>query len=475
MNCNKNGKLMSDKLWQGRFSETTAGIVDTFTASIQVDRRLYAYDIQGSIAHCKMLAKVSIITAEEADALIQGLEKVKQEIDENRLEFNDSQEDIHMHIESRLIEIAGPVAQKLHTARSRNDQVAVDTRMYLRDETSRLIQRLRRLQQAIVDLARKHLDTIMPGYTHMQRAQPVLLSHHLMAYYEMFFRDIGRLEDCRKRINVMPLGSAALAGTTHPIDRDYTADLLGFESISANSIDAVSDRDFIIEFLAAAALCMVHFSRLSEELILWSTAEFSFIELPDAFATGSSIMPQKKNPDVPELIRGKTASAIGSLTTLLTLMKSLPLSYNRDMQEDKAPLFDTVDTLKACVEICTAMLPQIKFNKANMRQAACGGYLNATDLADYLTTRGVAFREAHRLAGEAVGFALARKKELHELRLEQLQSFCPLIKEDIFSFLTTKAMIGRRTSYGGTAAKVVANAIAAAEKWLQGEKEHHSD
>jgi argininosuccinate lyase len=466
---------MSDKLWQGRFSEKTAHIVETFTSSIQVDRRLYVYDIAGSIAHCKMLAKVSIITDEEAKALIQGLEKIRQEIDENRLDFDDSLEDIHMHIESRLIEIAGPVAQKLHTARSRNDQVAVDTRMYLRDETSRMIHRLYRLQRVIVDLARKHLDTVLPGYTHMQRAQPVLLSHHLMAYYEMFLRDIGRLEDCLKRINVMPLGSAALAGTTYPIDRAYTAELLGFESISANSIDAVSDRDFIIEFLAAAALGMVHFSRLSEELILWSTSEFSFIELPDSFATGSSIMPQKKNPDVPELIRGKTATAIGSLTTLLTLMKSLPLAYNRDMQEDKAPLFDTVDTLTACIEICTAMLPKIKFSKANMHRAASGGYLNATDLADYLATRGVAFREAHRLAGEAVGFALARKKELHELSLEQLQSFCPLIKDDIFSLLTTKEMIDRRTSYGGTAAKMVAKAMAAAEKWLDEKKEHLCD
>ena len=466
---------MSDKLWQGRFSEKTARIVETFTSSIQVDRRLYAYDIQGSIAHCQMLAKVSIITEDEADMLIQGLEKIRREIDENRLEFDDSLEDIHMHIESRLIDIAGPVAQKLHTARSRNDQVAVDTRMYLRDETSRIIHRLYRLQRVIVDLAHKHFETVLPGYTHMQRAQPVLLSHHFMAYYEMFLRDIERLEDCLKRINVMPLGSAALAGTTYPIDRAYTAELLGFESISANSIDAVADRDFIIEFLAAASLCMVHFSRLSEELILWSTSEFSFIELPDSYATGSSIMPQKKNPDVPELIRGKTATVIGSLTTLLTLMKSLPLAYNRDMQEDKAPLFDTVDTLTACIEICTAMLPKIKFRNANMHLAASGGYLNATDLADYLATRGVAFREAHRMVGEAVVFALARKKELNELSLEQLQSFCPLIKDDIFSFLTTEEMINRRTSFGGTAAKMVAKAIASAEKWLGDKKEHLCD
>ena len=466
---------MSDKLWQGRFSEQTAQIVEAFTSSIQVDRRLYAYDIQGSIAHCKMLAKVSIITADEADTLVQGLEQIRQEIEENRLDFDDSLEDIHMHIESRLIEITGPVAQKLHTARSRNDQVALDTRMYLRDETSGIIYRLCRLQQTIVELANQHLETILPGYTHLQRAQPVLFSHHLMAYFEMFARDVERLEDCRKRVNVMPLGSAALAGTTFPIDRAYTAELLGFESVSANSIDAVADRDFVIEFLAAAALCMVHFSRLAEELILWSTSEFGFIELPDSFATGSSIMPQKKNPDVPELIRGRTATAIGNLTTLLTLMKSLPLAYNRDMQEDKGPLFDTVDTLTACIEICAAMLPQIKVNKSSMHQSASGGYLNATDLADYLTNRGVAFREAHRLTGEAVRFALARKKELHELSLDQLQSFCPLIKDDIFSYLTTGEMIKRRASYGGTAANMVAKAIADANKWLDNQFKRFSE
>ena len=466
---------MSDKLWQGRFSEKTAQIVEAFTSSIQVDRRLYAYDIQGSIAHCKMLAKVGIITDEEARALIGGLEKIRQEIDENRLDFDDRLEDIHMHIEARLNEIAGPVAQKLHTARSRNDQVALDTRLYLRDETSRMLDRLYRLQQVFVDLARDHLGAVLPGYTHMQRAQPVLLSHHLMAYYEMFLRDIGRLQDGLKRINVMPLGSAALAGTTYPIDRAYTAELLGFDSISANSIDAVSDRDFVIEFLASAALCLVHFSRLSEELIMWSTAEFDFIELPDSFATGSSIMPQKKNPDVPELVRGKTASAIGSLTTLLSLMKSLPLAYNRDMQEDKAPLFDTVDTLTACIEVCTAMLPKIKFKPTNMLRAASGGYLNATDLADYLVTRGLAFREAHRLAGEAVAFALAREKELHDLSLEQLQSLCPLIKDDIFSFLSTAEMIDRRCCHGGTAAKMVAEAIERADQWLNTQTKHTGD
>ena len=457
---------MTEKLWQGRFSDKTAHIVEAFTSSIQVDRRLYAYDIQGSIAHCKMLAKTSIIGDDEASEMIRGLEKIKNEIETGLFEFDDRLEDIHMHIESRLVEIVGPVARKLHTARSRNDQVALDVRMYLRDETCRIIHLLYRLQKVIVTLAGKHLDTMMPGYTHMQRAQPILLSHHLMAYFEMFSRDLGRLENCLQRINVMPLGCAALAGTTFPIDREYTAELLGFDAISANSVDAVSDRDFIIEFLSAAAICMVHFSRLSEELILWSTLEFNFIELPDTFATGSSIMPQKKNPDVPELVRGKTGAVIGSLTALLTLMKSLPLAYNRDLQEDKATLFSAVDTLAACVEIYTEMLPEIKFNKETMQRAASSGYLNATDLADYLATRGVPFREAHRLAGEAVSFALERKKELHELTLAQLQSFSTLIEPDIFSCLTTRQMIDQRRSYGGTGHKMVANAIAAAEKWL---------
>ena len=419
-----------------------------------------------------MQAKTSIIGDDEASELIRGLEKIKQEIETGRFQFDDSLEDIHMHIESRLVEIVGPVAQKLHTARSRNDQVALDIRMYLRDETGRIINLLYKLQKVIVGLASKHLDTILPGYTHMQRAQPILLSHHLMAYFEMFSRDLGRLENCLRRINVMPLGCAALAGTTYPIDRKFTAELLGFDEISANSIDAVSDRDFIIEFLSAAAICMVHFSRLSEELILWSSFEFNFIELPDSFTTGSSIMPQKKNPDVPELVRGKTGAVIGSLTALLTMMKSLPLAYNRDMQEDKAPLFSAVDTLAACVEIYTDMLPEIKFKKKNMQRAAASGFLNATDLADYLTTRGIPFREAHRLAGKAVSFALERKKELHELTLEQLQSFSALIQKDIFSRLTPRQMIEQRTSFGGTSGKMVAGAIEVAEKWLNQKKDH---
>jgi len=464
--------MMSEKLWQGRFSEKTAQVVEAFTSSIQVDRRLYAYDIQGSIAHCRTLARASIISAAEAAVIIEGLEQIKKEIEEGRFQFVDSLEDIHMHIESRLAEISGPAGRKLHTARSRNDQIALDVRMYLRQETAGIIRQLHHLQEVLVAQAKKHIDIVLPGYTHMQRAQPVLLSHHLMAYYEMFARDIGRLQDCLPRINMMPLGCAALAGTTYPIDRNYTADLLGFESLCANSIDAVSDRDFILEFLAAAGICMVHFSRLSEELILWSTMEFNFIELPDSFATGSSIMPQKKNPDVPELVRGKAGAVIGNLMAVLTTMKSLPLAYNRDMQEDKAPLFDTVGTLKACIEIYTAMLPEIKIKAANMQQAAESGFVNATDMADYLVARGVAFREAHRLVGEAVGFALATKKELHELTLEEMQSFSDLIQEDIYAFLETRQMIDRRTSAGGTAVGNVRQAIRAAEIRLAQKKKY---
>ena len=462
---------MTDKLWQGRFSTRTAGIVEKFTSSIQVDRRLYTYDIQGSIAHCKMLAKTSIISDNEASELIRGLEIIKKEIESEQFQFIDSLEDIHMHIESRLVQLVGSVAQKLHTARSRNDQVALDVRMYLRHETALIISHLLHLQRIIIDLAETHLDTILPGYTHTQRAQPILLSHHLMAYFEMFSRDVERLENCWQRINVMPLGSAALAGTTFPIDRKYVAELLGFDAISANSIDAVSDRDFIIEFLAAAAICMVHFSRLSEELILWSTSEFNFIELPDAYATGSSIMPQKKNPDVPELVRGKTGTVIGNLTTLLTLMKSLPLAYNRDMQEDKMPMFSAVDTLTACIEIYVAMLPEIKFNKENMQRAASSGFQNATDLADYLTNRGLAFREAHHVVGEAVRFALEQKKELHELSLEELQSFSGLIEQDVYVHLSSRQIVEQRISYGGTGAKMVSGAIKEANKWLDQKKQ----
>lgn len=460
---------MSEKPWNGRFSEKTDRLVEAFTSSIDIDKRLYPYDIEGSSAHCRMLAKVSIISEEEASLLIEGLGKIKRELDRGKFVFDDGLEDIHMHIEMRLVQKVGKVALKLHTARSRNDQVNLDVRMYLRDETKNVIERLIELRKVIVDLAKVHIDVVLPGYTHLQRAQPVLLSHHWMAYYEMFSRDTDRFSDCSKRINVMPLGSAALAGTTYPIDSGYTAKLLDFPKVSANSMDAVSDRDYIIEFLSSASLCMVHLSRMSEELILWSSSEFGFIELPDSFATGSSIMPQKKNPDVPELVRGKTGRVFGDLMALLTIMKALPLAYNRDMQEDKAALFNTVDILKECIEINIHMLPKLTVNQAAMQQAATSGFLNATDMTDYLVARGMPFRQAHNCVGQAVSYALKQQKELQGLTLKELKSFSSLIQKDIYDVLTTEQMINRRTSFGGTATENVKAAIEAAENSLDKE------
>lgn len=458
---------MSEKLWTGRFIEKTATIVETFTSSINVDRRLYAYDIQGSIAHCRTLAKASILSESEANRLIQGLEQIKTEMDRGAFTYRDALEDIHTHIESRLTEIVGQAARKLHTARSRNDQVALDVRLYLRDAVNNLIELLLELQSVLVGLAGDHIETVLPGYTHLQRAQPILLAHHLMAYYEMFSRDAERLQDGSGRINVMPLGSAALAGTPYPIDRHYTAGLLGFEAVSANSVDSVSDRDFIIEFLSAASICMMHLSRLSEELILWSSAEFGFIELPDAFATGSSIMPQKKNPDVAELVRGKTGPVFGNLMAVLAMMKSLPLAYNRDMQEDKTPLFESADILSACLQIYIQLLPKIRFNTTTMQKAASQGYLNATDLADYLVTKGMPFREAHHCVGQVVSFALKKKKEIQELSLKQLRQYAPRIEGDVFDHLAIRQMIDRRKSIGGTATAAVKAAIRKAQKKLK--------
>lgn len=460
---------MADKPWGGRFSENTDKMVEAFTSSIAVDRRLYAHDITGSIAHAKTLAEAGVLSADEADELEKGLKQVGQEIKKGSFVFKDSLEDIHMHIESRLGEILGPVAAKLHTGRSRNDQVALDTRLYLRDEIRQIISILTKLRSAIVDAAQAHLDYYMPGYTHLQRAQPILLSHHLLAYYEMFTRDSDRFKDALFRINIMPLGSAALAGTTFAIDREYTASLLGFDSISQNSMDAVSDRDFIMEFLSAASICMVHFSRLSEELILWSSSEFSFMIMPDAFATGSSIMPQKKNPDVPELVRGKTGRVFGSLISILTIMKSLPLAYNRDMQEDKPPLFDAVDTVKACAIMFTRMIPNLVFNRKKMFDAANTGYLNATDMADYLVLKGVPFRKAHSIAGKAVAFAIERNRELHEISINDLQKFSDLFEPDIFDCLGVEHVVDQRRSAGGTATVNVIAAIGRAKTQLQSE------
>jgi len=462
---------MTEKLWDGRFAEKTHHSVEAYTSSIAVDRRLYAYDIAGSVAHCRMLAKTGIISEETALTLVEGLGTIRREIDRGKFTFDDSLEDIHMHIEARLLQLVGKAAQELHTARSRNDQVALDVRMYLRQETADIIRGLTALRSAILEVAKNHMDVILPGYTHLQRAQPVLLSHHLMAYFEMFSRDAARLLDLMPRINVMPLGAAALAGTTYPIDRHYVAELLDFPSVSDNSMDAVADRDFVLEFLSAAAICMIHFSRLSEELILWASAEFRYIDLADAFSTGSSIMPQKKNPDISELTRGKTGRVTGNLVSLLMLMKSLPMAYNRDMQEDKEPLFDSVDTLKACIDIHIRMLPTITFNRETMMTAAARGYLNATDLADYLVNEGMPFRKAHSVVGQVVAHGIEKGLEIHEIPLKDLKTFSKLIKKDVFTLLTPESMVNRRSSFGGTSAANVWEAISRADARLSADLE----
>ena len=461
---------MSTKPWDGRFGEATDRRVEAFTSSIRIDSRLYRQDIQGSIAHCRMLAHCGIIAQEEADTLVSGLERVRGEIERGELAYDDRLEDIHMHIEDRLRQIVGRVAAKLHTARSRNDQVALDVRLYLREAVGVILDRIARVRTCFVELSEKNIDVILPGYTHLQRAQPVLLAHHLLAYYEMFTRDAQRFREGLTRIDVMPLGAAALAGTTYPIDREYTARLLGFSRVSQNSMDSVADRDFIVEFLASASLCMVHLSRLSEELVLWASREFGFIELPDAFATGSSIMPQKKNPDIPELIRGKTGSVFGHLTALLCTLKALPLTYNRDMQEDKQPLFETVDTLSACLDIVAAMLPRLRFQGERMRRAAASGYLNATDLADYLVSRGMPFREAHACVGRAVAYALEKGRELDALSLDELRRFSDLIADDIYEALSLEQVVNRRNSFGGTSRANVTQAIRRAREVLESEK-----
>lgn len=455
---------MAEKPWGGRFSQKTDEAVEKFTSSIDVDRELYACDIKGSIAHLKMLANESIITDDEAAALIKGLARVKQRIENNEMVYSDALEDIHMHIETALGQEAGETAKKLHTARSRNDQIALDVRIYLKEETEKIMALLLGLQRVLVEVAGKHSDVVMPGYTHLQRAQPVLFAHHLMAYYEMFKRDYQRFEDSMKRVDVMPLGSAALAGTTFPLNREYTREVLGFGDVSDNSMDSVSDRDFVMEFISHASIAMIHLSRFSEELVLWSSSEFSFITISDAFTTGSSIMPQKKNPDVAELVRGKTARVVGNLMAIMTLMKSLPLAYNRDMQEDKEPLFDTVNTLKASLDIYSRMVPGIEVNSLAMRRASHQGFLNATDLADYLAVKGVPFREAHSMSGKAVAFALNAGKELHELTLDELTQFSSLIQEDIYDYLSIEQMISRRITHGGTGYDSVNKALEKAKK-----------
>jgi argininosuccinate lyase len=441
--------------------------VEEFTASHQFDRLLYRQDIAGSKAHARMLARQELISVEENDLIIAGLSQIEAEIDHGHFEFLDELEDIHMHIEKALVEKIGAAGQKLHTARSRNDQVALDLRLYLRDEIDRLSLLVEELQKSLVRQARRYLGVIMPGYTHLQRAQPVLLSHHLLAYYEMFGRDRGRLGDCRKRLNFMPLGAAALAGTGLPVDRESIAAELDFPAVTANSMDTVGDRDFAIEFAAVAALAQVHLSRLSEELVLWSTEEFGFVNLADSHCTGSSIMPQKKNPDIPELIRGKSGRVIGNLVSLLTLVKGLPLTYNRDLQEDKEPVFDSVKTLGACLSLAAEMLANLEFRGERMTAAAGGGgFMTATDLADYLVTKGMPFRQAHSVVGKVVAHCLAQGKTLMELKLDELQQFARVIENDVFACLTVEGSVASRRSIGGTAPERVAEALARAEEAL---------
>lgn len=455
-------------MWGGRFSEATDAFVAEFTASVQFDQRFYRQDIAGSIAHATMLAKVGVLTEPERDDIIQGLNSIRSEIERGQFEWRIDLEDVHMNIEARLTDRIGITGKKLHTGRSRNDQVATDIRLYLRDEIDAILGLLKRLQLGILDLAQQNTQTIMPGFTHLQTAQPVTFGHHLLAWFEMLLRDSERLLDCRKRVNRLPLGSAALAGTTYPIDRAYTAQLLGFEAVCENSLDGVSDRDFAIEFNAAAALIMMHLSRMSEELILWTSAQFKFVQIPDRFCTGSSIMPQKKNPDVPELVRGKSGRVFGDLVSLLTLMKGQPLAYNKDNQEDKEPLFDAIDTLRGCLMAFADMIPALRPNIENMREAALRGFSTATDLADYLVKKGVAFRDAHEIVGKAVALGVHEDKDLSELSLAQLQQFSDLISADVFdNALTLEASIRARNHIGGTAPAQVQAAIARAHQRIE--------
>ena len=452
------------KLWGGRFTQPTDKFVEEFTASIEFDQRLYAYDIQGSKAHAQMLGKQEIIAVEEAEQIVAGLDGILKDIEAGKVEFTVELEDIHMNIEARLIERIGAVGGKLHTGRSRNDQVAVDIRLYLRDEIDIVLGYLSALEASLIKQAEENLDIIMPGYTHLQTAQPVLYSHHMLAYREMISRDISRLQDLRARFNVMPLGAGALAGTTFPIDREWVAEQLGFDGVTRNSLDSVSDRDFAIEFCSFSSILMMHLSRLSEELILWSSADFNFIELSDAFCTGSSIMPQKKNPDVPELVRGKTGRVYGNLMSMLTLMKSLPLAYNKDMQEDKEPLFDTLDTVKGSLKVFADMIAEMAVKGDNMRIAAARGFSTATDVADYCVRKGLPFRQAHEVVGKTVRFCVENNKDIPELSLAEFREFSELIEADIYDYVTLEASVNARKATGGTARIAVERELARLKK-----------
>ncbi|MCP3853088.1 MAG: argininosuccinate lyase [Gammaproteobacteria bacterium] len=458
----------AEKPWNGRFTEPTDAFVEAFTASVTFDQRMYRQDIAGSIAHAKMLTHVGVLTQDEQTQIIDGLEQVKSSIEAGTFNWSITLEDVHMNIEAALTDLIGITGKKLHTGRSRNDQVATDIRLYLRDEVDLIVAEIIRLQSALIDLAEQEADTIMPGFTHLQTAQPVTFGHHMLAWFENLERDRQRFIDCRKRINIMPLGAAALAGTTYPIDREFTAQELGFEGICENSLDAVSDRDFAIELTAHAALLMTHLSRFSEELVLWASAQFNFVELSDSFCTGSSIMPQKKNPDVPELVRGKTGRVNGHLISLLTLMKGQPLAYNKDNQEDKEPLFDTVDTLKGSLKVYADMMQHVTPNKEAMREAAIRGFSTATDLADYLVRAGVAFRDAHEVVGKAVRLGVESKRDLAEISLEELQSFSDQIKADVFDVLTLEGSVSARNHLGGTAPNQVREAVKRARVRTEG-------
>ncbi len=454
------------KPWGGRFSEATDAFVERFTASVNFDQRMYHQDINGSIAHATMLAKVGVLTDDEKQQIIKGLEAIRSDIESGAFHWSVTLEDVHMNIEAALTERIGITGKKLHTGRSRNDQVATDIRLYVRDEIDAIAKELIRLQEGLLEVAEREAATIMPGFTHLQTAQPVTFGHHLLAWFEMLQRDYGRLMDCRKRANQSPLGAAALAGTTYPIDREYTAELLGFEKPTNNSLDSVSDRDFAVEFCAFASLLMTHLSRASEELVLWTSAQFDFIDLPDRFCTGSSIMPQKKNPDVPELVRGKTGRVNGHLISLLTVMKSQPLAYNKDNQEDKEPLFDALDTVKDCLRAFADMIPAITTKKENMYEAAKRGFSTATDLADYLVRKGIPFRDSHEIVGKSVAYGIDNGKDLSEMTLEELKQFSDAITDDVFDVLTLEGSVAARNHIGGTAPEQVKAAVARARKTL---------
>ena len=454
------------KLWGGRFSKNTDKEVNDFHSSIRFDARMYRQDIKGSIAHAKMLGKCGVIDVSEAEKIIDGLKEILTDIENGKLEFMIDAEDIHMNVETMLIEKIGDTGKRLHTGRSRNDQVALDIRMYLKDEICEIKDMLVSLENALLNLAKEHLDTIMPGYTHLQKAQPITLSHHLMAYFEMFKRDITRLEDTYKRTNVMPLGSGALAATTYPLDRQFVADELGFSSVTLNSIDGVSDRDFVIELAGAISICMMHLSRFCEELILWNSNEFSFVEMDDSCSTGSSIMPQKKNPDVAELIRGKSGRVYGDLVSILTTMKGIPLAYNKDMQEDKECIFDAVDTVKLCLPVFEKMIVSMKVNKENMLKGAGQGFTNATDAADYLVKKGMPFREAHEVIGKMVLYAIQNSKALSDFTMEEFKNCSDIIEEDIYAAISLETCVKDRKIIGGPAKEAVMYSINEGEKFI---------